>query len=284
MTIHKNMLAAGLACFAGLAVAAVEVDDMGPAAFMWPTDRVWAASVDNTAPCGSRASAGNRTDFPLKKGQVALLAQDESWDIELSISYLSDPKTNDDFSTLVEADEMREIDVGHTCITISDAPSTVKAGDPATLQIKYLADFDKPENQTFYACADIKFVEASSFTTEVPCFNATESSSDDSSSTDHSDSSSSTSDADSSDSSNSKSGDDDDDLSGGAIAGIVVGCVAAVALAGLAFFFYRRRQQRLVSQRQQQSSRGVRWDGQDHGANKGSVSSASVGMHNLSSS
>lgn len=39
-------------------------DDMGPAAFMWPADRVWAAHADNTAPCGSVARPTNRTNFP----------------------------------------------------------------------------------------------------------------------------------------------------------------------------------------------------------------------------
>lgn len=39
--------------------------EMGPVAFMWPPDREWGAAQDNTPPCGSAASAGNRTDFPL---------------------------------------------------------------------------------------------------------------------------------------------------------------------------------------------------------------------------
>jgi hypothetical protein len=42
-----------------------EAKEMGPVAFMWPSDRVWAAKDDNTAPCGSVARPGNRTDFPL---------------------------------------------------------------------------------------------------------------------------------------------------------------------------------------------------------------------------
>lgn len=47
--------------------ASVTDDNMGPAAFMWPPDREWDSDVDNKAPCGSRASAGNRTEFPLSK-------------------------------------------------------------------------------------------------------------------------------------------------------------------------------------------------------------------------
>ena len=91
-----------------LAVAASAADDMGPAAFMWPEDRVWSGAVDNTGPCGSVASVGNRTSFPLSKssfyhfsrcqfpftdtctanGNVALIDQDEAYRVELSISYM----------------------------------------------------------------------------------------------------------------------------------------------------------------------------------------------------
>lgn len=72
-TMLKNLLLLGLATFVvGQSDdddiptgASVTDDEMGPAAFMWPADRVWAGDVDNRAPCGSRASAGNRTEFPL---------------------------------------------------------------------------------------------------------------------------------------------------------------------------------------------------------------------------
>lgn len=48
-------------------------EGMGPAAFMWPADRVWSAAADNTAPCGSVASVVNRTDFPLRMSQHVLV-------------------------------------------------------------------------------------------------------------------------------------------------------------------------------------------------------------------
>ena len=38
---------------------------MGPAAFMWPSDRPWSADADNVAPCGSSAGVGNRTNYPM---------------------------------------------------------------------------------------------------------------------------------------------------------------------------------------------------------------------------
>jgi len=55
-------------------VQAVGEDDddptMGPAAFMWPSDRPWSADVDNVAPCGSSAGVGNRTNYPLCTSRV----------------------------------------------------------------------------------------------------------------------------------------------------------------------------------------------------------------------
>ncbi len=39
--------------------------EMGPVAFLWPADRPWSASADNSAPCGSSSGVSNRTEFPL---------------------------------------------------------------------------------------------------------------------------------------------------------------------------------------------------------------------------
>lgn len=109
----KNLLLLGLATFVigqsgdddNPSGASVTDDEMGPAAFMWPADRVWAGDVDNRAPCGSRASAGNRTEFPLslsypwvnspcqtantdvEGGAISLVAQDDYYDAKISISY-----------------------------------------------------------------------------------------------------------------------------------------------------------------------------------------------------
>lgn len=46
-----------------------ESEEMGPVAFMWPHDREWGASVDNTEPCGSAQGVGDRTPFPI--GELA---------------------------------------------------------------------------------------------------------------------------------------------------------------------------------------------------------------------
>lgn len=195
------------------------------------------------------------------------------------------------------------MELGHTCVPVSDAPDSVTSGDFATLQIKYIADFDTPDNQTFYACADIKFVEVEAFDIAVPCFNATESDDDDGAGPDwdyhdqdgddNESDSSSTAAAPSSTSSANASEDESNEgatdggksssgLSGGAIAGIVVGSVAGVGLiAAAALFLYRRKQQKQRLARQQASARGVEWGEQ---AGKGSVSTSSVRMQNLSPS
>ena len=45
--------------------------EMGPVAFMWPSDRTWGAAYDNTAPCGSSSGATNRTDFPMGESPLS---------------------------------------------------------------------------------------------------------------------------------------------------------------------------------------------------------------------
>lgn len=62
--MSPRSLLASLALTAAVASAA-EYEDMGPAAFMWPSDRVWSAAADNNAPCGSIAAPENRTNFPM---------------------------------------------------------------------------------------------------------------------------------------------------------------------------------------------------------------------------
>lgn len=77
--------------------------EMGPVAFMWPTDRKWGEKYDNNAPCGSNTGPVNRTDFPLSRfrcprfspssnslpvnGKLALVVQDESWNVQVSVSH-----------------------------------------------------------------------------------------------------------------------------------------------------------------------------------------------------
>ncbi|KAJ4141806.1 hypothetical protein NW754_014595 [Fusarium falciforme] len=280
----------GLAFMAASAYAAVDMgdtDEMGPAAFMWPADRVWSAAMDNTAPCGSVANPGNRSEFPMQKGKVALVGQNESFSMELSISFEQNPKSNADFTTLIDPEEFKSIDPGHTCMSVPDPPSSVSAGDNATLQIKYIASFDTPHNQTFYACADITFVELLDFDEYIPCFNATKPEEDydkDKDGDPHHDDDDDDDD-DNRESSGSQSGSSDkksgsSGLSGGAIAGIVIGAIAGVALiAAAAFFLYRRKSRQQAALRQQQSARGVNWEDQPP---KTSQSTGDVRMDTLS--
>lgn len=81
---------------------------MGPVAFLWPDDRNWSATADNTAPCGSTDGVVNRTDFPLSKypqprietyiladyprlrlaqGTVALSIGEDATNVKFSIAY-----------------------------------------------------------------------------------------------------------------------------------------------------------------------------------------------------
>lgn len=60
-----KMMLAGVAVMATRA-SAQETDDMGPAAFLWPEDRVWQGDWDNRGPCGSVAEPHNRTEFPMR--------------------------------------------------------------------------------------------------------------------------------------------------------------------------------------------------------------------------
>ncbi|OIW29734.1 hypothetical protein CONLIGDRAFT_680555 [Coniochaeta ligniaria NRRL 30616] len=281
--------------FAILAAAAVRVmatsEDMGPAAFMWPSDRVWNAAMDNTAPCGSVDDVTTRTQFPLDGGVVALVAQDDSYSVTMSISFKNNPSSQSDFTYILTPIPITEVDPGHTCLGIADPPSDIAAGTNATIQIKYTADFDRPENQTFYACADITYVAAAGFNSaDVPCFNAT---------TDvdvpaptgtgtptdlpgHGDNGPPLTTASASTSAAPQEGGSSGGvtLSKGAIAGAVVGAVVGLALlVGLGVFFYRERQTRMRLERQRDSARGVGWRADDPG--KDSVSAGSFQLGNV---
>ncbi|KAL3495677.1 hypothetical protein BJX62DRAFT_159032 [Aspergillus germanicus] len=253
-------------------------EEMGPVAFMWPPDRAWGAAYDNNAPCGSNSGVVNRTDFPLVNGQLALVTQDESWNVQIAISHKNNPTTNEDFDIVVEGRRIQDIDPGHMCYPVPNPGVDAEEGMNATFQIKYTADFETDKNETYYACADVTYVAASRFTYTVPCFNATvedftlsnsTDSEDDSSSNSSDSNSSSNSDSATSGSNNetesSSGGGGGGGLSGGAIAGIVVGAVAALVIALVLLFGYRRLLQKYRSLRQKTSVRNVDWAAEEGG-------------------
>ncbi|ROT42032.1 hypothetical protein SODALDRAFT_326193 [Sodiomyces alkalinus F11] len=162
--------------FITTAVAADTTSDtMGAGAFVWPPDRAWIDGHDEIAPCGSTDGVGERTPFPLTNGKLALVAQDATRAVHISVSYKDDPKTMDDFETFYGPNEVGSLDLGHTCINAPDAPSNIRPGMNATFGLLYVANFEEnPAYRTIhYACADVTFVEFSAFDEAIPCFNAT---------------------------------------------------------------------------------------------------------------
>ncbi|TLS23431.1 uncharacterized protein PpBr36_06514 [Pyricularia pennisetigena] len=207
--------------------------EMGPVAFLWPADRPWSAGADNTEPCGSTQGVGNRTPFPLSAGAVSLSIATDAYDVEFSVSYAKDPKSNSDFTQKAVPSSIDKIVAGHQCYKVNAPPSTVKAGDDATIQLKYRSKYPSENNgndQTFYACADIQYVETSLFKTAIPCFNVTsdEFTAPETSSTPVAPATNSQSSA---------------GLTTGAIAGIAVGTiVGSLAVVGaIAFFVFKKR-------------------------------------------
>lgn len=164
------------------------LDDMGPVTFLFPEVREWSADADNIAPCGSYANINNRTDFPLDDGFVAFIAKYISYNVKLSISYNSNPTTQDEFEEWYNGNVSSELHIGHTCFFMPDLPNSVNTGDVATIQAIYQNDdsndlssdgtpSETNYNETFYVCADVTFVEESVFDVTdyaLSCFNATD--------------------------------------------------------------------------------------------------------------
>ncbi|WQF75306.1 Putative copper acquisition factor BIM1-like domain-containing protein [Colletotrichum destructivum] len=249
-------------------------DKMGPAAFLWPPDRVWSADADNTAPCGSTNGPGARTEFPLVNGKLALVTQDTTRSVHLSVSYENDPKSVSDFETFLGPSEVGSLDLGHTCITVPQAPEGTAAGANATYRMLYVSNFEEDESkrETFYACADVTFVDV--FAASIPCFNATVSDPEvsvdetvDVTTTDAGGKTPHTA----ADFTASKSDGSSSGLSGGAIAGAAVGSIAGVSILGLAAFFLWRRKnnkKNAVTEPMQQ-----RWDAEKAVSETSSVNS-----------
>ncbi|KAL4807581.1 hypothetical protein BDV18DRAFT_103470 [Aspergillus unguis] len=284
MKVHSILFMAFMASAQAQTHGEEAAEEMGPVAFLWPPDRTWGAAYDNNAPCGSVSGASNRTQFPLVNGQLALVTQDESWNVQIAVSQLNNPTSNNDFETIVSQARINDIEPGHMCYPVPNPGVDTEEGMNATFQIKYTSDFDTDKNETYYACADVTYVAASKFTYQVPCFNVTV---DEFTPTNSTNSTSSDADSNSSsdldsenNSSSSSSSSGGSKLSGGAIAGIVVGCVAAAVIAAGLLFGYRRLLQKYRSLRQKTSVRNVDWPAEE-GGKPADKSGTSYGLRNL---
>lgn len=180
MKFSATLIAAAASLFAN-GVAAQDhgeeyAQTMGPVAFLWPPDRQWSEDTEDIAPCGSSARPSNRTDFPLTGGKVLLVAQDDAWAVDINIAVKSDPTSVNDFQNWYSTNVTDLLDTAHICYGTPDAPSNIKAGDVATIQLVYNA-LDGTNNVSHYACADIIFVEDKDFVNSgysAFCFNTTE--------------------------------------------------------------------------------------------------------------
>jgi hypothetical protein len=162
------------------------------------------------------------------------------------------------------------------CYPIPNPPADVDQGSNATIQIKYVADFETDRNETYYACADIYYVTTSNFHTQVSCFNV---SSDDFEAPDGDEDDSVTSTtagsmpASTADSSGTQpSSNSSSSFSGGAIAGIAIGVLAVIAVIAVVFFIWGRRKQREKRKAQEDNVRAVQWKEDGHSSQSGSKS------------
>lgn len=216
-----------------LLVRPSEQTSMGPVGFTWPTPRTWSSANDNTSPCGSADDAGDRTNFPLTNGAVAYQITDESYRLNLAISYNNEVTSSADFVTLVDYSYFPDVDVGDLCYSVPDPASGVASGQNATLQLTYVSENSAGSNSTYYACADIIYVDLDDFTESITCYNYSEK-------TGITTSASGVAPTPAATSSTSSSG---KKFSGGAIAGIVVGVVAGIVLivGSIVFMFFHKR-------------------------------------------
>ncbi|KAL2289438.1 hypothetical protein FJTKL_01728 [Diaporthe vaccinii] len=224
--------------------ASAEGTTMGPVAFLWPDDRPWSASHDNSGPCGSADGVTNRTQFPLSQGQVALSIADDAYKVAFYIAFDNEPTTQNEFTEQI-VQNITEVEPGHQCYKIASLPSTASAGTNATIQLAYWADYEGEnggKNETFYACADVTLVEAADFTAQVPCFNVTAADFDSGDATTTETVAGATATPTSAASSSSGSG-GGGGLSKGAIAGIAVGTIVGslAVVSAFAFMLLKRR-------------------------------------------
>ncbi|KAL7823825.1 hypothetical protein V8C26DRAFT_4942 [Trichoderma gracile] len=131
---------------------------VGAALFGWPPARPFNYYTERLAPCGSPLGAGERVVLPMEHARVAFFAERELG-LELAISYSQDPTSQDDFEDLKYVLPPGHILVpGTTCIILGSPISGAVHGRNATLQFRYLSNYDSPKQYTYrYSCADVTF-------------------------------------------------------------------------------------------------------------------------------
>ncbi|KAH7330520.1 hypothetical protein BKA65DRAFT_480657 [Rhexocercosporidium sp. MPI-PUGE-AT-0058] len=216
---------------------------MGPVAFLWPTDRAWDGAHDNTGPCGSTAAIINRTAFPIgSMGTIETTIAADASKMAIRIAYGNNPTSQTEFQDT--QGNVTEMEPGHQCYPIKTDAEKVTPGSNATIQIEYMGN-DSGTDETFFACADITFVESATFdATEVMCFNVGESEfiPAGTSGTTSSTTPGSTGTVASSEPTVAVEEESNSGLSTGAKAGIAVGAIVGAALmVGIAFFALRRK-------------------------------------------
>jgi len=150
-----------------------EASEMGPVQFLWPPDRPWHPDDDNVSPCGTKSGPGERTDFPLMNGHVALVMRDLAWETAIRISYKENPTKQSDFESIIS--NATRLEDGHMCYPMPPLPRDIEPGQKATLQIEYFSNDEgqSPNTDTFFACSDIQFVRNSKIGMIPNCFNVT---------------------------------------------------------------------------------------------------------------
>ncbi|GAA5912053.1 hypothetical protein JCM6882_002018 [Rhodosporidiobolus microsporus] len=142
----------------------------GAVAFQWPPLRGWVEDGGKTGPCGG-VEMGGRVDYPLSGGDLSLVLQRDSHNIQISYSLSSNPTSTSDFQPLIPVHDYSYS--GSKCFDAPDfAALGAKAGDLVTLNVNYQTG---PQRNTFYQCADIRLVDTASFvaSSEYTCANVT---------------------------------------------------------------------------------------------------------------
>ncbi|KAK1253372.1 hypothetical protein MKX07_001449 [Trichoderma sp. CBMAI-0711] len=148
---------------------------VGAALLGWPPARPFNYYTERLAPCGSPLGAGERLELPTKNAHVAFFAERDVG-LNLAISYSQDPTSQDDFESLKYALPPGHINLvsGITCVILGSPISGAAHGRNATLQFKYLSNYDSPEEYRYrYSCADVTFSDtADSYNGDI-CRNKT---------------------------------------------------------------------------------------------------------------